>query len=232
MSQEFYISDSLNPKKRFFGRRKAKALSPLQQNLYDKAQDDFFFTIDDAKDIQALFADKTQKNILEIGFGGGEHLLHQAQKNPHINYLGIDAYVNSVSKAVRETYYNDLKNVRISDQDAFAFISALPANSLDGLYLLYPDPWPKRRHRNRRFVQRDTALLIETILKPNGFFRFASDIPEYAEWVIANLTNATSAFLNVAHKPNIPLENWTATRYEKKALREGRTPAYYEFFFK
>jgi len=234
MSEFDYIADSLNLNRRFFGRRKSKALPSTQQSLYDKALQEIFFEPHHALNIQDLFPE-TPLNpiILEIGFGGGEHLLHQAQANPHINYLGIDAYVNSVSKAVRNIYQNNLKNIRLSDQDAYGFIKNFPKNSLDGIYLLYPDPWPKKKYRNRRFMQRDTAQTIEKILKPDGFFRFATDIPVYAEWTIASLINATKAYLDIDRSLTLdtPLENWTSTRYEQKALREGRTPAYYQFLF-
>lgn len=228
----FYISNSISNKRRFFGRRKAKALSPLQHSLYDKAQKDLFFNCDDSFDFSTLFQNPPSKIILEIGFGGGEHIVHQASNNPDIQYIGIDAYVNGVSKLIRSVYKHDIHNIRLSDGDAFHLLNHIPENSLDGVYLLYPDPWPKKRHRNRRFIQRDTALLIEKILKPNGFFRFASDIPDYVEWVFASLTNATSAYMDISQNPKTPFENWIPTRYEQKAKREGRESAYYQFFFK
>jgi tRNA (guanine-N7-)-methyltransferase len=231
MDNDFYLSDSISNQRRFFGRRKAKSLSPLQSELYTKAQTDLFFDIQNDFDFKSLFEYQHSKIILEIGFGGGEHLLHQAQCNPDVNYIGIDAYVNGVSKLVRSVYANNIKNIRLSDADAFYLLNVLPENSLDGIYLLYPDPWPKTRHRNRRFIQRDTAVLIEKIIKPYGFFRFASDIPDYVEWVFAALTNATSAYIDIDKKSSVPFENWIPTRYEQKAKREGRESEYYQFFF-
>ena len=233
MENDFYLSDSISNQRRFFGRRKAKSLSPLQTDLYAQAQTDLFFnTQQDDFNLESLFKNKTAKTILEIGFGGGEHLLHQAQCNPDINYIGIDAYVNGVSKLVRSVYANKIDNIRLSDSDAFRLLKILPQNSIDGIYLLYPDPWPKTRHRNRRFIQRDTAILIEKILKPYGFFRFASDIPDYIEWVFASFTNATNAYVDMNKPPCMPFENWIPTRYEQKAKREGRESEYYQFFFK
>lgn len=232
MTDNIHISDSLNKTRRFFGRRKSKPLSPYQQGLYDKAQEDIFFDVTEIQNIQDLFIQKHNKIILEIGFGAGEHLIHQAELNKDINYIGIDPYVNSVSKAVRTIYQKNLTNIRLSDQDALGFLKILPSNIIDGIYLLYPDPWPKKRYRNRRFIQRDTASLIEKILKPDGFFRFASDIPIYIEWVIATLMNATTAYCDLNQDINKPLENWVSTRYEQKALREGRDPHYFQFFFK
>ncbi len=232
MEQNFYLSDSISNQRRFFGRRKAKSLSPLCASLYEKAQKDLFFDTKDVDDLHRLFNNDKSKIILEIGFGGGEHLLHQAQCHPDINYVGIDAYVNGVSKLVRAIYANNIQNIRLSDGDAFHFLNRIPQNSLDGVYLLYPDPWPKQRHRNRRFIQRDTAILIEKILKPDGFFRFASDIPDYVDWVFAALNNATTAYSDIHKKPDEPFENWIPTRYEQKAKREHRETAYYQFFFK
>jgi tRNA (guanine-N7-)-methyltransferase len=231
LEQQFYLSDSINLKKRFFGRRKAKALTSLQETLYEKAKDELFFEVEAVRDIPLLFDNDNQKTILEIGFGGGEHLCHQALCNPDINYIGVDAYVNGVSKLVRSIYKNNIHNIRLSDGDAFHLLNLIPENSLDGVYLLYPDPWPKKRHRNRRFIQRDTAILIEKILKPNGFFRFASDISEYVEWVFASITNATTGYIDIHKLPNTPFENWIPTRYEQKAIREGRESVYYEFRF-
>lgn len=218
--------------RRFFGRRKTKPLSPLQQSFYQKAENELFFDYTQFSFFQNLFTDNTKKLILEIGFGGGEHLVHQAKINPDINYIGIDAFVNGVSKIVRSIYQENIKNIRISDGDALDVLKYIPENGLDGIYLLYPDPWPKKRHRHRRFIQKDTAQMIEKILKPNGFFRFASDIPAYIEWVMTNMTHHTNAYIDLKQNPDTSFENWISTRYEQKALREDRTPAYYQFFFK
>ncbi len=231
MEHNLYLSESISDKKRFFGRRKAKALSSLQHSLYKKAKNDLFFECHDSFEPQFLFKNHSTKIILEIGFGGGEHLLHQAISNPDIHYIGIDAYVNGVSKLVRSVYAENITNIRLSDNDALSLLQHIPENSIDGVYLLYPDPWPKKRYRNRRFIQRDTAMLIEKILKPNGFFRFASDIPDYIEWVFATLTNATSAYMDTERTPHQSFDDWIPTRYEQKALREHRVPAYYQFFF-
>lgn len=231
MEQHLYLSASISDTKRFFGRRKAKALSPLQHSLYEKAKNELFFECHDTFEPQSLFKNQSEKIILEIGFGGGEHLLHQAISNPDTHYIGIDAYVNGVSKLVRSVYADNITNIRLSDDDALVLLNHIPENSLDGVYLLYPDPWPKQRYRHRRFIQRDTAMLIEKILKPNGFFRFASDIPDYIEWVFAALTNATSAYMDTERTQHQPFDNWIPTRYEQKALRENRVPAYYQFFF-
>ncbi len=237
MEHNLYLSKSISDKKRFFGRRKAKALSPLQYALYEKAKNELFFECHDTFEPQSLFKNQvlfknhSAKIILEIGFGGGEHLLHQAISNPDIHYIGIDAYVNGVSKLVRSVYAENITNIRLSDNDALSVLKHIPENTLDGIYLLYPDPWPKQRYRNRRFIQRDTAMLIEKILKPNGFFRVASDIPDYVEWVFATLTNATSAYMDTERTHHQPFDNWIPIRYEQKALREQRVPAYYQFFF-
>lgn len=220
-----------NPQRRFFGRRKAKTLSPLQKSLYHKAQNDLFFDHTSHDPFKALFDGSYQKIILEIGFGGGEHLVHQAKTYPENRYIGVDAFVNGVSKIIKSIYQHDLKNIHLSDQDALEILNHIPENSLDGVYLLYPDPWPKKRHRDRRFVQKDTAQLIQKALKPNGFFRFASDIPAYVEWTMATLTHTTNAYIDIQQNPDIPLNNWISTRYEQKALREGRTPQYYQYLF-
>lgn len=229
MSKDSYLFESIDDQKRFFGRRCSKSLSLLQKSLYTQAQKEIFFDNKDNLCPHSLFLRNFSKIIIEIGFGDGIHLVHQAKTFEDVGFIGIDAYINGVSKLIKSIHTNNLDNIRISDSDAFQILKTIPDNSIDGLYLLYPDPWPKNRHRHRRFIQRDTAQQIERILKKDAFFKFASDIPEYCDWVMAAFFNSTQMILNTEAHYTQFFDNWIQTKYERKAISEGRIGHYYHF---
>ena len=131
---------------------------------------------DDASDVR-----------LEIGFGGAEHLIAQARANPRAGFIGSDGYLNAIAKALTAIADEQLGNVRLYLGDASALIDWLPAASLSRIDLLYPDPWPKRRHWKRRFLQDDSLARLARILKRGGELRFATDIPGYADWALARV---------------------------------------------
>ena len=164
---------------------------------------------------------------LEIGFGGGEHLAHQAELHPHINFIGAEPFLNGVAKLLALIEEKRLANIRIHDGDARYLLEALPDASLDRIYLLYPDPWPKARHAKRRFVSAETLGHFHRLLKPGGLFLFASDIADYVGWTRQHVA-AHGGFVEVSD-PQEPFENWIQTRYEAKARREGRETAYLRF---
>jgi tRNA (guanine-N7-)-methyltransferase len=168
---------------------------------------------------------------LEIGFGGGEHLVHRAVERPDIGFLGVEPFVNGMAKLLSELDRRSLTNVRVHGQDASLLLPRLHASSLDEVCLLYPDPWPKRRQRKRRFVSHETLTSIARVLRPGGVFRFASDIDDYVGWTLARAL-AHPAFDWPALRAadwSAPFPGWPGTRYEAKALREARTPSYVSF---
>ena len=165
--------------------------------------------------------------ILEIGFGGGEHLAHQAALNPTINYIGAEPFLNGVAKILAEIEALKLTNLRIHYGDARPLLEALPAESFERIYLLYPDPWPKLKQKKRRFVNPVNLAHFARILKPSGQFWFASDIDDYVAWTREHV--AASNLFTEQGDPEQPFENWTRTRYEAKAIREGRGQNYLRF---
>ena len=168
---------------------------------------------------------------LEIGFGGGEHLVAQAEEQPDIGFIGTDAFLNGVAKALVAIDERRLDTVRLFSGDASELLDWLPAGALSRIDLLYPDPWPKRRHWKRRFVQDDTLRRLARILKSGGEFRFATDIPGYAEYVLMRILRSPD-FEWTAQRADDWRKPWAGfvrTRYEAKAIREGRTPAYFIF---
>ena len=223
--------------RRFFGRRLSKTLSPRKTELYSQAEQDILFQIDHEKDYDHsihpsdLFPHFDAENyILEIGFGGGEHLIHRAKQNPKTAFIGCDAFITGAVRVIDQIREENIQNIRLVNSDALFLIRALSEHSLDGLYLLYPDPWPKKKHRKRRFVQQDTVQEFRRILKKDAFWRFASDITDYIDWVFTAVHETGSFTLNHDHHYKTAFEGWISTRYEQKAFREGRSAHYFEFF--
>jgi tRNA (guanine-N7-)-methyltransferase len=181
--------------------------------------------------IEALFAFRPKEVRLEIGFGDGERLIDQATLDADIGFIGCEPFVNGVAKALTGIADRELGNVRIHCGDARDLVSALPDGSLDGIELLYPDPWPKRRHRKRRIVSDEFLSLIARKLRPGATFRFATDIDDYCGWTLARILRSPS-FEWTAKRPNDWLEPWSGwktTRYEEKARAESRKSAYLTF---
>jgi tRNA (guanine-N7-)-methyltransferase len=169
--------------------------------------------------------------VLEIGFGGGEHLLAGAVASPEAGFIGVEPFVNGMANAVAAIHDAGLANIRLFDGEALRILDWLPDGSLDRVDILYPDPWPKRRHWKRRVVSAGNLDRLARVLKPGGMFRFASDIPAYVEWTLA-LVLAHLAFAWEATRADDwrkPFANWPGTRYETKALAAGRVPTYLTF---
>lgn len=181
-------------------------------------------------DVRALFPSANEVR-LEIGFGGAEHLIAQAQANPHIGYIGADAFMNGVAKALAAIDSHQLDNVRLYFGDASELIDWLPADALARVDLLYPDPWPKRRHWKRRFIQDDSLKRLARLLTRGGTLRFATDIADHAAYALARILHSPDFVWTAecADDWRKPWADFGGTRYEAKAKREGRTPAYFTF---
>lgn len=215
-----------------YGRRKGKALRDEQARRLAMLLP--ALRIDAARPIgdpSGLFEHKPASIVLEIGFGGGEHLAAEAERAPEIGFLGAEAFVNGVAKLLADIEARALANIRIHDGDALVLVEALPEASLDRIAVLYPDPWPKRRQRKRRIISDETLVVFARVLKPGGILRFATDIDDYAGWVLARVLRSP-AFEWIAERADDwrePWPGWPGTRYEAKARREGRVPSYLTF---
>jgi len=207
-----------------YGRRKGHALRPHHRRLIAELLPRLSV---DPHDV-ALAGGQVW---LEIGFGGGEHLAHQAALHPDVLIIGAEPFINGVAKLLALIEARRLDNIRIHDGDVRALIEALPEASLDRIYLLYPDPWPKRRHHKRRLVNQANLAHFRRLLKPGGLFLFASDWPDYVAWTLFEIRKhggfAWSA--ECAQDWRTPFPDWTPTRYETKAKIEGRIPVYLAF---
>jgi tRNA (guanine-N7-)-methyltransferase len=168
---------------------------------------------------------------LEIGFGGGEHLLAQAAENPGIGFIGCEPFVNGVAKLLAGVEAGRLENIRVRMDDATALVEIAPEAAFSRIYLLYPDPWPKRRQQKRRFVSDRSVAALARVLKPGGELRFATDIDDYAGWTLRRFL-ASPLFAwkaETADDWRAPWEGWAPTRYELKARAAGRGSAYLTF---
>ena len=183
------------------------------------------------EDVPELFPVPVSEVRLEIGFGGGEHLLHEARSSPHVGLIGVEPFRNGLAKAVAAIAREGIRNVRLFDEDAVRLLDWLPPASLTQVDLLYPDPWPKTRHWKRRFVQRENLDRLARCLKPGGSFHFASDVPDYVAWTLRETARRDELVwtAKTVEDCRTPWEGWPGTRYEAKAIAEGRRPAYLVF---
>jgi len=224
------------PWRNFYGRIKGKTLKPAQERDLDELLPQVRLANvgwDEnpdrtVLDLTAVFGDRPV--WLEIGFGGGEHLVHQAQVNADTGLIGCEPYVNGVAMCLGKLRRTDPGNVRLHPGDARDLFDVLPAQSVSKAFLLYPDPWPKSRHHRRRFVTPEHLEPLHRVLKPGAEFRVATDIPDYVRQTMEEVPKAGFDWL--AEGPTDwrePWDDWLPTRYEKKALREGRVPHYMTF---
>jgi tRNA (guanine-N7-)-methyltransferase len=168
---------------------------------------------------------------LEIGFGGGEHLAHHARLRPQAGFIGCEPFRNGVAKFLERAATDNLDNVKLFIGDAGVLIERLPDAALAGVDLFYPDPWPKRRQRKRRFVSAPMLDRLARVMRPGAMLRFATDIDDYAGWTLARIAASDRFAWNAASADDWlePWPDWPSTRYEAKALREGRRPVYLTF---
>jgi tRNA (guanine-N7-)-methyltransferase len=217
----------------FFGRRKGHKLRPNQARLIETLLPRLAIdlTRPAPADLRTLFPEPVTDVQLEIGFGGGESMIAQAEGTPHIGFIGVEPFVNGMAKALAAIESKDLHNVRLHFDDAVSIIAWLPEESLARIDLIHPDPWPKRRHWKRRFVQDDMVARLARILRPGGEFRFVTDIADYAAWTLQRLLRSPD-FEWTAECADDWRKAWlgfTRTRYHAKAAREERASCFLIF---
>jgi tRNA (guanine-N7-)-methyltransferase len=217
----------------FFGRRKGHKLRAHQLDLVEQLLPRLSLDIGAPSpgDLAELFDRPLDAVRLEIGFGGGEHLVAEALSFPDIGFIGCEPYVNGMAKILAQIEAHNIANIRLFAGDAAELLAWAPSRSLARIDLIHPDPWPKRRHWKRRFVQDATVAAMARIIKPSGEFRFVSDIDDYCAWTLAHLLRAPE-FEWTAERASdwrLPWPDYTMTRYGRKAEREGRKAAYFRF---
>jgi tRNA (guanine-N7-)-methyltransferase len=217
----------------FFGRRKGHRLRANQAALIETLLPHLALDVNAPPpgELTHLFPVPVDEVRCEIGFGGGEYLIAQAQAHPRTGFIGCEPFVNGMAKALAAIDAGGLNNIRLHLGDAVPLVDWLPGASLAGIDLVYPDPWPKRRHWKRRFVQERTVADMARILRPGAEFRCVSDIADYVAWTLARLLRSPD-FTWTAERADDwrrPWPGFVRTRYEAKAVRAGRRPCYLVF---
>jgi tRNA (guanine-N7-)-methyltransferase len=223
------------PWRNLYGRRHGKKLKPNQRRLLDELLPALRVphvspTADGERrplELAGLFGDD-RPVWLEVGFGGGEHLVAQAKAEPGIGLIGCEPFVNGVAMALRHIEEAGVSNVRLHPGDARYLLELLPPRSLSRVFLLYPDPWPKARHHRRRFMNLENLALLAPAMRPGAELRVATDIADYADHA-REAGAAAPGFRETTRDPLRPWPGWPGTRYEAKALRAGRVPQYLTF---
>ena len=217
----------------FFGRRKGHPLRARQVELFGSLLPRLALGLSapPPENLAGLFPVPVNDVRLEIGFGGAEHLVAQAAQNPRFGFIGCEPFVNGMAKALVAIDELKLINIRLHHGDAIELFAWLPASSIARIDLLYPDPWPKRRHWKRRFISDANIAALARILRAGGELRFATDSANYAEWTLQRLLRSRDFTWTAGRADDwrTPWPGFGGTRYEAKAAREGRAPTYLTF---
>lgn len=225
--------DPTPPRRNFYGRRHGKTLRNSQKSYLS---DDLGqlrpqgISLEDNPDRNridpsVLFRD-ARPIWLEVGFGGGEHMVHLAARYPEIGIIGCEPFINGVAMLIGKIRRAGVDNVTVYPGDARDVLDVLPPACIERAFLMYPDPWPKTRHHRRRFVTPEHLIPLAHALRPGAQFRIATDIADY---VRQSLEEVPKAGFDLISCSAAPWDDWISTRYEQKALREGRPPHYLTF---
>ncbi len=218
---------------RSYGRRKAKPLSARKERLIGELLPRLRLDLTKAppRSLAVLFPKTVKEVWLEIGFGSGEHLLWQAERHENVGFIGCEPFINGMASLLGAVETSGIATIRLHDGGARDVLAWLPDGSIGRIFLLFPDPWPKRRQQKRRLLARETVGEFARVLVPDGEFRLASDSGDYAAQALL-LARASGAFIWKAERPADWRErgaDWPETRYERKALSDGRKAIYLRF---
>ncbi len=231
---------------KFFGRRQGRRIRKAKTSLLERFLPQLQINKNSVFKTSDLFGIPVKSVCLEIGFGNGEHIAGQALRCPDTGFIGAEVFKNGVANLLSlitgikqadevpdeiSLLPGRVDNIRIYDDDIRLLFSRLPDQFLDKVFLLFPDPWPKKRHASRRFVNPDNLKEIARILKPGGLFRIATDHPVYKSWVLHQMHKnpdfrwTASCGRDWKHPP----ADWVETKYQRKAIAEGRRPVFLDF---
>jgi len=227
------MNPELHQTRALFGRRKGHKLRPHHVRLIDTLLPRLAIDLSHPAPAEfgTLFPVPVTEVQLEIGFGGGEFMIAQARERPRTGFIGVEPFVNGMAKALSAVESDDLQNIRLHFDDALSLIAWLPGSSLARIDLIHPDPWPKRRHWKRRFVQDAMVSRLARILRPDGEFRFVTDVPDYAAWTLQRLLRSADFqwTAQCADDWRKPWPGFIQTRYHAKAARDERASCFLIF---
>ncbi|HEU5047010.1 MAG TPA: tRNA (guanosine(46)-N7)-methyltransferase TrmB [Rickettsiales bacterium] len=208
-----------------FGRRRGRKLRASRSILFETLLPKLLIPEPASSLTPAeLFAEPEKPLWFEIGFGGGEHMAQQARWNPNVNFIGCEPYINGMASLLASVDKEKIANIRLFDGDARLLLEKLPDASIERMFVLFPDPWPKARHHKKRIISQGSLELFYRKLKPGGRLRIATDHVDYGIWMLENLL----AFKKFTWEANnhtdwdTPPADWVRTRYQAKAEAEGR----------
>ena len=221
------------PRRVLYGRRQGPGLSPAQRDRLDRLLPELKIALPDRGRLApgALFTPPRPRIWLEIGFGGGEHLLWQARANPEVGMIGVEPYLDGVARLLHAVEADGLTNLRLFVDDARLLLERLEPWSIERLFVLFADPWPKKRHWKRRIINASTAARFADLLVAGGELRVATDDPGYRRWILATLLAEPRLEWQVegAADWRVRPPDWPPTRYEAKAIAAGRRPVFLRF---
>lgn len=219
-------------KHRFYGRRHGRPLKPARQQAMDLL-DEMRLPEGTITALAPLFPAQITRYWLEIGFGNGEHLIGQLQQNPDVGFIGCEPFINGVSALISDAEKAGVRDrVRIHNDDARHLLPNLPEGTFDRAFVLFSDPWPKARHHRRRFIQPETLDMLSRLLKPGSELRIATDDPGLADWSAEQISTHPAFDWPLTSRQDwlqAP-DDWVATRYQTKALEQGRHSFYIRSF--
>ena len=217
---------------RTFGRTGGRPLSARQQGLVDTLLPRLRVPEDNTRLTRplSLFPEGTKALWLEIGFGGGEHVAAQAIAHPEAGLLASEVFIEGLAKCLAAIDEGGLTNVRLWDEDARELMARLPDSCLDRVFILFPDPWPKKKHHKRRLIQPDFLDELARLMKPGAHLRFATDVRSYADEALGKILGhgAFDWLAETADDWRKPPADHVRTRYETKNLGDI-APVFYEF---
>ena len=214
---------------RSFGRVKSRKLGDIKTNTLEQKLPKYKIDIESDK-LKSLMASK--KLLMEIGFGYGEHTIHQSLLNKDSQIIACETYINGVLSLVDKIENDKIENINIFNGDARLLLEKIPNNSIDRIFILFPDPWPKKKQNKRRIISDEFLKLIKSKLKINGSLFFASDILDYVNWTYSLAKDVLNPNFNKLEDCKEEPTWWIKTRYQEKAIREGRESYFLEFLNK
>lgn len=217
-----------NRKIRSFGRIKSRKLKDSKVEKLEVIFPKYKIEIKDDDEILNL-PEKYEKLYFEIGFGYGEHTAHQATLNKGYGIVACETYINGVLSLIDKIEENKIENIRIYNSDARILLEKMPDHSIDKMFILFPDPWPKKKQNKRRIINDEFLELLRKKLKIGGTLFFASDILNYVEWTFDFAKDKFEPLFKEINECKKEPDWWIRTRYQQKAINEGRESYFLEF---
>ena len=242
------MSDTKNvpEQPKFFGRRKGRVIRKAKSYLLESMLPQLRISQKSDFNAQTLFGEPKKEICLEIGFGDGQHIYGQAKQHHENGYVGVEVFQNGVANLMTlisgikegselpqeiDAFSYPVNNIRVFDDDVRLLFNQIPDAFFDKVFLLFPDPWPKKKHEGRRFVNPNNLRELARLLKKNGILQIATDHAVYKGWVLHTMAKDKNFVWTAKSSDDwrLPPADWFETKYQRKAVREGRKPVFFEY---